>query len=330
MNIVRRGVYKLLRIREFLKDRAVYWCLLHDAGRKYSLSHFVLWLLRRGRKLVYFYGECHINIYREALGHNAEFRKRYLMVGARDTEYLAAKHGDRLLRRESWSKADVLIYNFGVPERPDVPALSSVLEWIPETCFQISVTNAVFKGYMPQHTERVFANEGYFVWGDKNLNHILSSEEDPEEELSHLAGEDFYDPDYVDRYFSKSLRHLKLYEKGCDIGIADYIEEHGKERILYYSVTHPEQEIMLEISRRLALKLGIAPAGNGGPDAADIMELHSHGEVVYPSVCKALGLPGECKKRAINPGNYNALYTFSEYMREYVRAYRESAFVGSE
>jgi hypothetical protein len=55
----------------------------------------------------------------------------------------------------------------------------------------------------------------------------------------------------------------------------------------------------------------------GYKESADF-NLHSHGEVVYPSVCKALGIDKSiAMTRRIKPGS-KVEYTFREYICAYV------------
>ncbi len=279
-------------------------------------------IVKRKKQLIGFYGECHIYIYGKVLSDSSRLKKHYVLMGAKEIEYLARWHSSAINKESAWKYLDVLIYNPGVPERKGAPTLQQVLEWIPESCKRIEVTNAAFKGYMPQHTERVFKNNGYFIWGDKNINKMIS--EDAAIEQSDLRN--VYSTQYVNDYFDKSIRHMKLYEKDCVIRIADYIEKHGKNRILYYSVTHPETEIMIELARRILEELGIDEAIKENSASGTQFDLHSHGEVVYPCVFTGLGIDADPDTRLIQPGNYReAQYTFDEYVKEYIRMAKEAA-----
>lgn len=312
---------KLLRIGDFIKDKCIYYGLEATSFPNSIIGICVLNMIKRKRKLIGFYGECHIYVYGEILNSISLLKKNYCIVGAKEIEYLARWHHKEINRKEAWDRLDVLIYNPGVPNRKDAPTLEQVLKWVPKTCKKIEVTNAVFMGYMPQHTERVFENNGYFAWGDRYLNKLLESDNITVEMLKSLEGGEFISKDRVNKFFEKSLKHMKMYEQKCTIKIADYIEKYGQKRVLYYSVTHPEMEIMREISRRILIELGI--------DKEDCMrkiyrtnvmfDLHSHGEAVYPSVIKGLGI--EMKEdRVVQYGNYKEIsYSFHDYIKEYIK-----------
>lgn len=311
---------KLFRIIVFIKDRALYTCLSDSAIPCINWIHKkIAEVYLKNRKLVGFYGECHMYIYDNTVAKNREFKKKYVALGTKEIEYLAKYHRKQINRKEIWNKLDVLIYNDGIPNRKDAPSLSTVLEWVKPEAQKINVTNAVFTGYFPQHTDKVFKNNGYFAWGDKNLNKILNGAENASF-LKDIQKDDFYSSDYVNKFFDKAIKFLNLYEKDCDIKIADYIELFGRDRVLFYSVTHPENEIMLEISRRILNTLGIKIDQTQLKNTSTgLFDLHSHGEVVYPSVHKGLNIKEPWGTRKIKPGDYNVSYTFEEYINEYMK-----------
>lgn len=316
---MRKVINKLVRIKAFLNDRCFYWTLYLKENNK-ILGNVFYKILLRGRKLVAFYGECHVYLYNAYFAACKEFKQQYKILGGKEIEYLARYHKRQINRSASWRYVDVLVYNSGVPKREDAPALEFVLEWLPEKCQRIEVTNAAFKGYTPQHTEKKFDNNGYFTWGDKNLNKLLELDDEVDTSLNELKSKAYYNAEYVNSFFDKSITRMKQYERGCTVKIADYVEKHGKTRLLYYSVTHPENEVMEEIAKRILLLLGIESdklslAGKSNCS----FDLHSHGEVVYPSVWYGLGIEGEPENRKIQPGNYKEIQlTFADYIKEYV------------
>lgn len=309
MSIVRRAVGKAGRVLDFLSNEIKYAML--NAG--------LVGFLKGRKKLIGFYGECHIYIYGAALSRCSALTKDYVLLGAKEIEYLAKWHSKRINQASAWNHLDVLIYNPGVPDREGAPSLNQVLTWLPEGCRRISVTNAAFKGYMPQHTDRVFRNEGCFIWGDKNLNALLK------EGKTDGSVDNIYTQQYVNEFFDKSVRLMKMYERDCTIRIADYIESHGRERVLYYSVTHPETEIMEELTRRILKELGVDQNVRSKDMSNAQFDLHSHGELVYPCVYTGLGIKEDPYARRIQPGNYkDKVYTFKEYLSEYLRLGKES------
>lgn len=317
--ILRRILGKIKRIVDYYNDEFIYFCMADDGN---SLRKILLSLKTRRRKIIGFYGECHIYIYGGALDSMKKVKKSYVLLGAKEIEYLARWHSSSINRKSSWDKLDVLIYNPGVPVREGAPSLEQVLKWVPKTCKKIEVTNAAFKGYMPQHTERVFKNAGYFIWGDKNLNKLIKEKNT----IDNIQLDNIYSSQYVNDYFDKAVKHLKMYERESTVKIADYIEKFGRERVLYYSVTHPETEIMLELTKRILTELGIEAESGGCIISNAQFDLHSHGEVVYPCVYRGLGISENPMTRTIQPGNYKEIqYTFREYVDEYIKMAEEAS-----
>lgn len=322
-SLAARMIFKCKHVIEFFSDRFLYFCVSNsDSNWKDRVKSACLRLALRGRRLVAFFGECHMEVYAELLNWNPSFRKKYLPMGAAQIGVLVRKHGEIIYREDTWNKVDVLIYNSNVHVPKGRLELGQVLAWLPEDAERIEVTNAAFKGYMPQHTERVFPNKGYFNWGDKNLNALLNANHIDEAAVSALGEDGFYQADYVSSHFEKSLKQMRLSERECSVKIADYVEEHGRERVLYHSVTHPKPELMLELTARIACALGLDKTclGKRAGTMAEYLDVGSHGELIYPSVWKALGIKeGNWETRFIQPGNYPVGYTFWQYVKEYLR-----------
>ncbi len=316
--MMKRIINKLFRIKAFLNDRFLYGTLLLRENNN-ILGKVFYKILLRGRKLVAFYGECHIYLYNAYFNECKAFKKQYKILGGKEIEYLAHYHKKQINRSASWAYLDFLVYNSGVPKRDGAPSLECVLEWLPEKCQRIEVTNAAFKGYTPQHTEKKIENSGYFTWGDKNLNKLLELDNADENVLDELKTPEYYSAEYVNTFFDKSIVRMKQYERGCTVKIADYVEMYGKTRLLYYSVTHPENEVMEEIAKRILFLLGIEGDKivlTGKSNRS--FDLHSHGEVVYPSVWYGLGLEGKPEDRKIQPGDYKEIQlTFEDYIKRY-------------
>lgn len=318
MEIFKKLINKIKRLFAFLQNRYLYF-LLRYADDVIVLNCLLKWKLAN-RKLVAFYGECHVCLYNLFLRQNKCFRDKYVIFGGADIEYLSRRYNAQINDKSTWSHIDVLIYNPGTPRRENAPSLDVVLGWVPENCKKIAVTNAAFKGYMPQHTAKVYKNDGEFIWGDKNLNAYLETELNLEDVVRKLTSDTFYDYEYVNSYFDKSIDRLKKYERSCSVGIADYIEINGRKRPLYYSVTHPNFEVMELIAKRILIKLGIDADGiDKSEKIRGDYDLRSHGESIYPSVWKALDLEGDYQKWIIQPGDFKEVQlNFEEYITRYI------------
>ncbi len=302
------------------REKLYYYVLDCDFSLFQPLQRAMYTFLTRNKRIIGFYGECHITIYSNYLKSSPILMDRYRLVFAEDINRIARRIPQILGKKRIWNKCDFLIYNFNFPINDGVPRLSLVESWLPDSCKKVSVTNVVFDGYFPQHTNRVFSNDKYFIWGDKNLNRILES--GSFDEVYSLFDDNYYSKDDVVRFYERALKRLKMIEKDCCIRIADYVERHGKERVLFYSTTHPESEIMVELTRRILIELGERndEMQIDYDSLSSLYNLQCHGEIVYPSVYLHLGLPGSYKDRIITPGKHmECHYDFEQYVDEYLQ-----------
>ena len=313
---------KLVYLRDMFFDEIVYFCLSNDDGHNF-LDYIKKTILNRyshGRKIIAFYGECHMFVYGDLMRMQKNLNKQYILLGGKGISYLTTHHKKYIFDKRIWRKIDVLLYNVGAPLREDAPSLKQILEWISDSTIAIGITNAVFKGYMPQHTKRVFLNGGEFIWGDKNLNALIDSGSVDEERVLALADENYYSKEYVNDYYDKALKLLYAYEKKSQIKIADYIEKKGKKDILVWSVYHPKVELMEEIVRRIFKYLNLEYLSINNSRLKRVFSLEHNAEAVYPSVYKGLGIHQDPKARLFQPGNslHNKKYSFMEYINQYV------------
>ena len=80
-------------------------------------------------------------------------------------------------------------------------------------------------------------------------------------------------------------------------------------------------EIMLELTKRIAEKLEftIDEGLINSNSTFDSFDLLSHGEIVYPSIYKGLGINEDWRERKIFPGDRrDKAYAFKEYVRAYM------------
>lgn len=320
-DLIKKVIQKIKKIQGKYSEKLYYYVLSYDCTKVQPFKHLAFLLLKRNKEVIGFYGECHIILYSKFMRSSQNLRKKYLFVFGDDINRMADRLPNEVNARKIWNKCDYFVYNIEFPIKDNVPKLSSIESWLKPQCKRISVTNVVFEGYFPQHTNRVFENDKYFIWGDKNLNKMLKNDLYAEEGMKELFKDDFYPKDIVIKHYEKSLKCLKLIEKNCDVKIADYIEKYGRDRVLFYSTTHPESEIMEELTKRILLKL------NENKEKVDIdfknmaekYNLHLHGEIVYPSVYKHLGLSGKYNDRLIIPGKHKeCVYSFGEYVNAYI------------
>lgn len=296
------------------------WLIDYDFTKKAIIRKKLIKLLKGSKKIVGFYMECHIDIYREQLFESKEFKKKYISINPFGTDVLSHIYGDKINSLNIWKNIDIFIYNPGVPTKNGLISLNNVLDLLNANCKTISVTNAAFKGYMPQHTNNIIGKKELFCWGDKNINELIENN-NPEDDIKKLCDIKYYDEEYINKYFEKSLKQMENFEKKCTIKISDYIKKFGKKRLLYLSVTHPGIEVMTEISKRLCKELNLDIGGL----RQGFKELRIHEEAVYPSVATILGI--DVKERKIVPGDDWEPMQFEEYIHNYYKTMKELKYI---
>ena len=285
-----------------------------------------LGLVRGRRKIVALYGECHMDVVGGILSRHKAFRKKYILLWKNNISILSTRYKRLLFSEKLWKNVDLLVYNAMLPPRSGSPNISEVLKMMGNK-EGISVTNAAFKGYFPQHTADT-ANKDKFAWGDRNINDFVSKGMDRENIYLELSSRDFYSQEAVLSFWNKAIVTLKAYEKNCDIMISDYLEDNGRKSVLYYSVTHPSFDVMLELTNRILERINVERVS--GVRKGDVLELENHAEPVYPSVYAGLGMKDKSAQRLVSPGNQGDLYDFREYVYEYAREIKIKQYGGGE
>ena len=285
MNSVKRFTIEIIRIKEKLVNRLLLWTMYNDS----KVVDIIERIICHGRKKVAFYGRCHENFYYYTLNQCKTFKKKYIYVRIGQVGLPSSKLKNKYFNNVNiWKKMDVIIYNLGISIDEDTIGFEEIRRSLSDKTRCIALTNAAFKGYFPQHTDKIFKNESLLFRGDKNLNKLIEAGQHTE--IKKLENLDYYSKESVNAFFDSNVEKVKIYEKKCDIKIADYIEKYGKHRILYYSMTHCVEDVMIELTARIMVALGL--------DAKELSEINlefapkynTHMEAVYPSVCEGLGI----------------------------------------
>lgn len=141
-----------------------------------------------------------------------------------------------------------------------------------------------------------------------------------EEIINIILDENFIEAEEIIQNAESSLAELERREQQTDVKITDYIKEHYQKKQLFYSCSHPNEELMLEYTNRLLKFLDY-----------DVMEMSiedciiSCGSLkgqdipVYPSVIKVLGM--EKYEKRYYPNRYidkKILLGIKEFMKLYI------------
>ena len=278
----------------------------------------IYWLhtFANGKKLVGCYGECHMILYRQLLNTSKKFKDNYIFISMPTINDYNNRYKILIDNLDIWRNCDVVILN----ENEDLDVIKGysskdVINAVRNDCKIIKVTPAFFMGYFPQ----ACANRGQFVdwnvftWEDKNINRFLQQHKE-KGCMRKLEDEDFYTESWIDKYESSCFKILKRAERFCDVTIWDYIKENYKQRLLFYSPTHPVNEVIEEIARRILYHLGIDEKIK--LQQKNVLAIHEM--PVYPSVVRHLGLKID-ENRLLCPGeNKKKEYTFESYVNAYI------------
>lgn len=281
--------------------------------------------LASGKKLCGVYGFCHAPVYAALLEKSEEFRERYCLIEIPPANFTWHPHFDIL--RTPWlrsivSSLDLLILCFVYPDkkRLGTPDWRTVKGWTDAGCKVVTVTNAFFKGYFPQHVVGVPELSEEIRWGDKNLNKMILAGETAGKMFQTISAPDFYDAEEAERFYEHALNRLERTEAECDVRIADHIRRYGRQRRLMYSSNHPHESVMKEIAMRIFKEIGLDTRALAAMPESDVSIpfLRGCGEFIYPSVYHALGIAEQEDEKISVGADEEDLITLSEYVGLYV------------
>lgn len=275
--------------------------------------------LSGGKKLCGLYGFCHMNFYKPLLLRSEQFTGKYCLIDlptANDT----SPNRDLLNMPWIYSILDTLILGFVYPgEHLGTPDWKTVKSWVSSNCDVILVPNAAFKGYFPQNTTGITQTKKQICWGDKNLNKMILEGKTADEMIRTVSSPDFYSAEEVNRFYENALNKLELGESECDVQIGDYIRKYGRQKRLMYSSTHPRECVMKELTIRIFARMGFDTEIIEAMPENDLISFKTHGEFIYPSVYRALGIKErEENEKACVGDDINDEITFPEYVDLYM------------
>lgn len=320
--------YKLKMIRDFIPWEFLdYDCIKLDFLTFFDSDdekmHY-LKILAKSKQICGLYGMCHMSIYKHFLRKSKEFLDEYVMLDIPNINDIEDKCHSILQQEFLWNCCDLLLANLIYPSISNLynaPNTKQLLKQLRKECKVILIPDVAFRGYFPQHTIGNKKTNKYFAWGDKNINKMIKQNISCENIVRKILYEEFYDYDFVNEYFDKAIEILQKDEKECDVKISDYIKENGKQRVLFYSWTHPNEEVMLEIGKRIFNILNLN--GDFLEKLSDDIILNTNEELVYPCVLNGLGIENAdvfMSERRMNPSHLwkENLLTCNEYIKEYV------------
>ncbi|OPJ64513.1 WcbI family polysaccharide biosynthesis putative acetyltransferase [Clostridium chromiireducens] len=325
---------------EFFKDYFPYWIIentyidwmklvkIKDMGIKFDLVQIVR-KMTRGKKLAIINGNCNTTSIQRYLESNKEFNRNFIFIQiprvceARSGVNLAA-----IAMPELWQLCDLFISQKILLNNEFAKEFATeyIVSQLREDCQKIIIANMFFVGYWPQCKQpnakplKEISFRGLFPYGDKNVDQMMEhGEYTPDEIISKISDENFYCLDDILETGEKSLNELKRREEDCTVKMYDYIEEHWKERQLFYAPGHPNNELLKECAKRILTVLKIQEKFFKHERYLDThYSLRSQDLVIYPSVIKALNLEDYLDSFFANKLIDMEIRSFDEYMRTFI------------
>lgn len=277
---------------------------------------------RAGKKLFITYGMCHMQLYERILLLNKEFSEQYILFSVPSLNFVKGKNGYLLSEDWYWRKCDLLIHhqlNRMITYNPHTNQMKNVLR---PDCIRCCVTPAACNVYFPQGQEwpQSIAQIKYMFSSrmDKFITQMIQKGLSKEEIRRSVLSENFLDTSFIMKHRDTSFKVLELAEQNCDIKIADYIKENYAKEILFYSVVHPTENVMIEIANRILMHLGFKKdlRTNYTPDEIPYIWNHAGIQVVYPCVAAAYGITHIVRNRVFM--FWNTELTLEQFIDEYI------------
>ena len=284
----------------------------------------ILLHLKNQRSIAVIYGNCQTEIIQRFLAESEEFITKYIIINIPRVCQESDAEWDAIIRSKLFSFCDLFIYQivsdnnkYGV-----LRSTSKIIELLTENCFKISIPNIYFDGYFPQIEKNKYnvledvQEDGLFKWGDKFVNELLANGVDKNEIVKIIFDEKFLPRMEIQKCIDDSFENLKQREKNTNIKISDYILDYYKERQLFFSPNHPNNELLLECAQRILDFLGMEKFIKTEP-VNFYVSLMGEDVVIYPSVIKTIGLKKFYKSFFPNRYIENLAYSATAYYELY-------------
>ena len=151
---------------------------------------------------------------------------------------------------ETLSKTDVFIYQNVMSQKYSWRCTDEILKVLPNNVKLLRFPSLYFDAYFDETITINHKNLNKFIPYHNRI--ILDCY------LSGLSKNDTLDKfinnnpiRFDDSSYQKSLTSIKERERNSDIIISDYIEDHFKKHRLFWTVNHPSNSLLLEVSKRI-------------------------------------------------------------------------------
>lgn len=293
--------------------------LLDKSDRNACLTY-----IRRTRRIAIVYGNCQTELIQRFLTESDEFISAYIIINIPRVCQEDDEIWDMIYESNIFSFCDLLIYQavsdnnkFGITR-----STSNLLKNMSKGCIKVSIPNIYFDGYFPQIQKNKYnvledvQEDGLFKWGDKYVDQLIISGLDKRQILDTIFDDTFLADKDIAESIDNAFDNLEKRELFNDIKISDYIRKYYKNRQLFFAPNHPNNELLIEMSKRILAYLGMSTIIND-ESVSSFMSLMGEDVVVYPSVIRYLGMEVYCKSFFPNRYIENVAYSATEYYQLY-------------
>lgn len=223
------------------------------------------------RKFALIHGNCQKYVIHELLKSNKEFVQSYVLLQVHPIHHPQQCLNDICLLKKGLffeciqlfiSQPVSLSNKFG-----ELLSTDSMKCLMSNDCKTIIFPNCFFEGYFPDYFPfRARVEENFKKLGEISLfcasNSILDTlimQGVSREKAVQFMHSDFYSRDKIIEESVKSIVRLENREKEnhMDVIISDFIRENYQSKLLFRSVNHPVQEVLVTVSRRILSCIGI-------------------------------------------------------------------------
>lgn len=319
------GAYLICASANPVKMEEQLWGLGCVPGKEFCSSDIFRMLVSE-KKIAVSYGVCHIRAIYNCLKKSAGFSKDYEIFYC--ASYLEHSAVENFFLKFLLSICDLFLYNvaFSPEERMKQEEL---FHYLPQVSKKVGVPLVITSAYYPQTGNRnqwknpygivsAATQWGSFVSVDHNMNRMLEAGKTADEIVETLMDEEYYSASWLEENYKKELTAIQFSESIADIIVSDFLRDNRGKKRLSLNENHISNEVILELARRILMRLGYAD--DFFEEEILAMQLLNTSEVpIYPSVIRGLNLTvyKENDTYLLFTFQGRKEVTFEEYLRLY-------------
>lgn len=172
------------------------------------------------------------------------------------------------------------------------------------------------------YTVKVKQQDTFWFRGDSEVNKWVEAELSISQIIDKVSDESYWDKNYILENLKKEFHKIRVLDRLSSVKIADFVEKHYRDFILFRDGTHYSIELALHIANKILKMLAIRPfsAEEAENVIAETTSEQKSFMPLYPCVAKALQM--ESKESAdaypiVKSDRSTEWVCFKEYIRRY-------------